>query len=174
MDKIIVLGIGNVLLADEGIGVFAVKVLEECFEFPSSVELVDGGVGSFQLLPYIEKAKKLLVIDAISQGSPPGTLHKFTKETLPKQVLEKLSIHEVSFLDILTLAEMRGFFPEELVVLGLEPANLEMNYGFSDPVKHNFIRLIESVLLQLKDWGIEPVPKKDLHRWEELFSASIP
>lgn len=175
MDKVVVLGIGNVLLADEGIGVLAVKVLEEFFEVPSeNVELVDGGVGSFQLLPYIEKAKRLLVIDAIAKGSPPGTLHKFTKDTLPKQILEKLSIHEVSFLDILTLAEMRGFSPEELVVLGLEPESLEMRYGLSPSVKANFIPLIEAVVSQLKDWGIKLVPKKDLRRWEELFFVDRP
>lgn len=154
-DKIVVLGIGNVLLSDEGVGVKVVQDLESQYAFPENVELVDGGVGSFSLLPYIESAKKLLVIDAISGGKPPGTIYKFKDEEIPYQVIEKLSTHELNFSDILNLAKLRGKYPEELVIIGIEPQSLELKVGLTDTVKQNYKKLLNEVLDQLKEWGIE-------------------
>ncbi|PMP68235.1 MAG: HyaD/HybD family hydrogenase maturation endopeptidase [Thermodesulfobacterium geofontis] len=154
-DKIVVLGIGNVLLSDEGVGVKVVQDLESQYVFPENVELVDGGVGSFSLLPYIESAKKLLVIDAISGGKPPGTIYKFKDEEIPYQVIEKLSTHELNFSDILNLAKLRGKYPEELVIIGIEPQSLELKVGLTDTVKQNYKKLLNEVLDQLKEWGIE-------------------
>ncbi|PMP93678.1 MAG: HyaD/HybD family hydrogenase maturation endopeptidase [Thermodesulfobacterium geofontis] len=154
-DKIVVLGIGNILLSDEGVGVKVVQDLESQYAFPENVELVDGGVGSFSLLPYIESAKKLLVIDAISGGKPPGTIYKFKDEEIPYQVIEKLSTHELNFSDILNLAKLRGKYPEELVIIGIEPQSLELKVGLTDTVKQNYKKLLNEVLDQLKEWGIE-------------------
>lgn len=172
--KIVILGIGNVLLSDEGLGVKVIKILEEFFSFSEEVELVDGGVGGFFLIPYIEKAKKLLVVDAIRGEGPPGTFYKFKKEDLPLNVVEKLSLHELSFKDILSLVSLKGKMPEEIVILGLEPKVLDLGESLSIEIKRNLKNLINEILIQLKDWGIEPVPKKDLHHLEELWSDRIP
>ncbi|MCD6490287.1 MAG: HyaD/HybD family hydrogenase maturation endopeptidase [Thermodesulfobacterium sp.] len=155
-NKIIILGIGNLLLSDEGIGVKIVQDLEARYNFPENVELVDGGVGSFSLLPYIESAKKLLVIDAISGGKPSGTIYKFKDEEIPPQVIEKLSIHELSFSEILSLAKLRGKYPEEIVIIGIEPQSLEFKIGLTEIVEKNYNKLLNEVLAQLKNWGIEP------------------
>lgn len=172
--KIVILGIGNVLLSDEGLGVRVIKILEDFFLFPEEVELVDGGVGGFFLIPYVEKAKKLLIVDAIKGDGPPGTFYKFKKEELPSNIVEKLSLHELSFKDILFLVSLRGKMPEEVIILGLEPKVLELGNSLSLELRKNLKRLIEEILIQLKDWGIEPVPKKDLHHLEELLFDKIP
>ena len=158
-NKIIILGIGNLLLSDEGVGVKIIQDLEARYNFPENVELVDGGVGSFSLLPYIESAKKLLVIDAISGGKPPGTIYKFKGEEIPPQIIEKLSIHELSFSDILNLAKLRDKYPEEIVIIGIEPQSLEFKIGLTEIVEKNYNKLLNEVLAQLKEWGIKPKPK---------------
>ena len=159
MDKVIILGIGNILLSDEGVGVKIIQDLEAQYDFPENVELVDGGVGSFSLLPYIESAKKLLIIDAISGGKPPGTIYKFKDKNIPYQIIEKISLHEISFFDILNLAKLRGKYPEEIVIIGIEPQSLEFKIGLTEIVEKNYNKLLNEVLTQLKNWGIEPKPK---------------
>jgi len=158
-NKIVILGIGNILLSDEGVGVKVIQDLYTCYKFPQNVELVDGGVGGFSLLPYIESAKKLLVIDAISGGNPPGTIYKFKGKDIPHQIIEKISMHELSFSDILSLAKLRDKYPEELVIIGIEPYSLELKVGLSEVVEKNYNKLLEEVLAQLKEWGIKPIPK---------------
>jgi len=158
--EVVVLGLGNILLSDEGVGVKVVQELMEKYEFPDKVEIVDGAVGAFLLLPFIESAKKLLVIDAVSGGKPPGTIYKFKDKDIPSQVMEKISMHEISFSDILNLAKLRGNYPEEIVIIGIEPKSLEMSLELSEEVKKNYEKLLNEVLAQLKDWGIEPLLKK--------------
>jgi hydrogenase maturation protease len=161
MDKkeVVILGLGNILLSDEGVGVKIVQELIEKYEFPENVEVVDGAVGAFLLLPFIESAKKLLVIDAVSGGEPPGTIYKFKDEDIPQQIMEKLSIHEVSFSDILNLAKLRENYPEEIVIIGIEPKSMEMSLELSEEVKSNYNKLLNEVFAQLKDWGIQVIPK---------------
>ena len=158
-NKIIVLGIGNLLLSDEGVGVKIVQNLKAQYEFPENVELVDGGTGGFSLLPYIESAKKLLLIDTISGGNPPGTIYKFKGKDIPHQIIEKISIHEISFSDILSLAKLRDNHPEELVIIGIEPESLEMKMELSETIKNKFETLLNEILSQLEDWEIKITPK---------------
>jgi len=158
-NKIIVLGIGNLLLSDEGVGIKVIQDLVNNYEFPKEVEIVDGGVGSFSLLPYIESAQKLLVIDAIFGEKPPGTIYKLKDEEIPFQIFEKISLHEISFADILNLAKLRGKYPESIVIIGIEPESLEIGLELSKAVKKNYENLLKEVLLQLEEWGIKPVPK---------------
>ncbi len=158
-NKIVVLGIGNLLLSDEGVGIKIIQDLTNNYEFPKEVEIVDGGVGSFALLPYIESAEKLLVIDAILGGKPPGTIYKFKDKEIPIQVFEKISLHEISFGDILNLAKLRGKYPTSLVIIGIEPKSLEIGLELSEVIKKNYNNLLKEVLLQLEEWGIKPIPK---------------
>ncbi|RKX57020.1 MAG: hydrogenase HupD [Thermodesulfobacteriota bacterium] len=162
--KYIILGIGNVLLSDEGVGVKVVQDLKAQYNFPEGVELIDGGVGSFSLLSYIESAKKLIVVDAISGGGPPGTIYKFKiykfkDKNIPYHIIEKISLHEISFSDILNLAKLRDKYPEETVIIGIEPHSLEFKIGLTEIVEKNYNKLLNEVLDQLKEWGIQPKPK---------------
>lgn len=158
-NKIVVMGIGNLLLSDEGVGIKIIQDLTNNYEFPKEVEIVDGGVGSFSLLPYIESAEKLLVVDAILGGKPPGTIYKFKDKEIPIQIFEKISLHEISFADILNLAKLRGKYPTSLVIIGIEPKSLEIGLELSEVIKENYNKLLKEVLLQLEEWGIKPIPK---------------
>lgn len=160
-DKIVILGLGNILLSDEGVGVKVVQDLMKNYQFPETVEIVDGGVGAFSLLPYIESAKKLLVIDAILGGKPPGTIYKFKNEEIPIQIMDRLSVHEVSFSDILNFAKLRESYPEELVIIGIEPQSLSLGLELSEIIKENYKNLLNEVLSQLKDWGVTFICKNN-------------
>lgn len=172
--KIVILGLGNILLSDEGIGVKVIYDLKKNYEFPENVEIIDGGVGGFSLLPFIEKAEKLLVIDAILGNNSPGTIYKFKDKDIPYQIIEKISLHEIDFCEILNLAKLRKKYPEEVVIIGIEPEKIETNLEFSETLKAKYSEFFKAILLQLEEWGIKPVPKKDRHHLEVPFSAEKP
>lgn len=117
---IVVLGIGNILLKDEGVGVRVVERMRERYVFPQNVELVDGGVLGLSLLPVIEDAEHLIIIDAVRKNQEPGTLYRFTGDDIPKRVYQKTSLHQVDLVEALTIAEVLLKRPET-IVLGVEP-----------------------------------------------------
>jgi len=155
-----VLGLGNILLSDEGLGVKALWELKEKYEFSPEVELVDGGTGGLLLLSEFEGVEKLLIIDAISGGKPPGTIYSFSLEELPESVAEKISLHEVSLLDVLQLARLKGCLPEEVRLIGMEPASLEMSTELTEKIKERLPELINLALEELKKWGVEAREKR--------------
>jgi hydrogenase maturation protease len=160
MKKVVILGVGNILLSDEGVGVKTVWELEKKFEFPENVKLVDGGSGGFSLIPFIEEADRLLIIDAILGDNPPGTIYRFTLENIPETVAEKISLHELNLLDILNLVKLRNKLPEEVVIIGIEPKSLEMSLELTPLIKDKQEELIKKVLEELKTWGIFPEEKE--------------
>ncbi len=150
-----VLGLGNILLSDEGLGVHALWELRDRYEFSPEIELIDGGTGGLFLLSEFEGVDKLLIIDAISGGKEPGTIYSFSLEELPQTVAEKLSLHEVSLLDVLQLARLKGCLPEEVKLIGMEPASLEWGGELTEVAKKKLPELINLVLSQLRKWGVE-------------------
>ena len=105
LPNITVLGIGNILLTDEGFGVRVVEKLYETYEFPDHVDLVDGGVLGINLLGVIAEAQHLIVVDAVKNRQPPGTLYRLEKDELPERILLKNSLHQTDFLETLTLCQ---------------------------------------------------------------------
>ncbi len=160
MKKVLILGLGNILLGDEGLGIRALKELEEDFIFEEGTELLDGGTGAFFLLPYLEKTDYLLVIDAIKTGASPGSVIFESIEKLPQETLEKLSLHEVSLLDLLHLLEFKGKKLEKIVIAGIEPKRLEVGTSLSSEVEKSLPCLKEMVLQVLRSWGINYFPKR--------------
>lgn len=107
-----IMGVGNILLADEGFGVHFVRRLEEGFTFPEGVRLIDGGVLAYTLLDEICSCEHLIVIDAIKLTDTPGSIYRFTREELATRLPPPTSAHEVSFPDVLFKAELLGELPE--------------------------------------------------------------
>ncbi len=153
--RTLLLGIGNILLSDEGLGVRAVEELKSRFKFPPYVELMDGGTLGMDLLYFMEGFERLLVIDAVLGGNPPGTLYKFNDEEVKAYFKRKVSAHELGFQEILALADLLGKRPNEIVLVGMEPESLNISLELSTTVKERLHLLIEEVLKQLDDWGIE-------------------
>lgn len=152
--EVLVLGIGNLLWADEGFGVRAVEALNQTYRFAAGVELMDGGTLGLALLPYVEASRRVLVFDAIDFGLSPGGLKVLRDAEVPAWGARKLSPHQNGFNDILALAHLHGRAPEAIVAIGVQPQTLD-DFGGSltEPVR---ARLDEAVALaadELARWG---------------------
>jgi hydrogenase maturation protease len=102
---ILVLGVGNLLLKDEGVGVHVARKLME-MDLPSHVEVLEGGAGGFDLLGEIEGRKKVIVVDTAKAGKPPGTMYRMTTEDIEKAEKPRISLHEIDMTDLLNLADL--------------------------------------------------------------------
>lgn len=149
--RLLVLGVGNVLLRDEGVGVHAVKELMKR-SYPPEVEIVDGGTGGMGLLYFIEDASRLIIIDAVNGGAAPGTIFRFTPEDLEDSLLVSgQSLHDVSLLDVLYLAKVTGVLPPT-VIFGVQPAEISWGTELSSAVAASLPRLLELVHKEIEAW----------------------
>ncbi|MFN3406473.1 MAG: HyaD/HybD family hydrogenase maturation endopeptidase [Caldimicrobium sp.] len=152
--KILLLALGNQLLQDEGLGVKVLERLDKLYKFPPEVSLLDGGTGSFFLLPYLEEADCLLIIDAIEASEKPGTIYFFDLNKLPESYLEKISLHEISFIDILNILKFKGKTFQEIYLVGIVPKSLNPGLELSKEVEEKIDELINLILLKLKEWDV--------------------
>jgi len=156
--SIVVLGLGNMLMADDGIGLAALARLQDEWFISPDVELVDGGTWGMNLLPIIENTDHLLVLDAIDHGREPGTLLRLENDEVPRFLATKLSPHQIDLREVLALAELRGKLPGELVAVGLQPARVEMSTDLSPPVQARLGEMVEEAARTLAGWGIDCFP----------------
>ena len=155
---IMVLGVGNLLMTDEGVGIQVVKRLEDNYRFPENVSVRDGGVLGVNLLGVISEADHLIVVDAVRNGGEPGDLHRLEGEKIPRRILAKNSLHQVDLLEALTLCQALDKVPET-VILGVEPKDIEsVGLELTDPVLERMDDLIDMVLTELDALGVVPVP----------------
>jgi len=157
----LVLGIGNVLWADEGFGVRAVAALNEGWSFPKGVTLMDGGTQGLYLLPLVQSARRMLVFDAIDYGLEPGTLQVIRDDDIPSYLgIGKMSLHQSSFQEVLSLAKLSGQAPESAVLVGVQP-ELLMDFGGSltDLVRARIPEALGIGLAVLAGWGYPATPR---------------
>ena len=150
----VVLGIGNTLNHDEGVGVEAVGRLEARLGPRAGVEFVDGGVMGMNLLILVEECSHLLVLDAADAHRPPGALIELTREQIPLYSGIKLSQHQITFQEVLGLANMRGKLPGHLHLIGAQPADLSLGIGLSPVVEAAMPGLIAKARAVLDAWGL--------------------
>lgn len=150
---VLILGVGNILLKDEGFGIHVVQRLMDR-DLPSHVEVMDGGTSGFDLLDAIEGRKKVVVVDAVQVGQPPGTLYRFTDKDLDERPKQRVSLHEIDMADLLKLCDVVDVEkPEEVVVYGVEAADITTaDMDLSPEVEAKVDRVIELVL---KEIGVE-------------------
>lgn len=166
--KILVLGLGNILLGDEGVGVRVVERLQELYHFPPEVQVLDGGTLALDLLPYVEDADRLLVIDALEMGAEPGAIARLEGDEVPAFLSVKISPHQVGLADLLAAARLRGCYPQQVVLVGVQPWMIEPGLALSPPVAAQVEVLVARVLAELTRWGIEPRLRKSLKASEVL------
>lgn len=153
--RVLVIALGNPLLGDEGVGLRALQALASAADLPPSVELLDGGTAGLSLVPRLRSATRVLVLDAVSAGRPPGTVVRLEGTALVREGLGKMSAHEIGLEDILSASRLSGG-PEEVVILGLEPESLRLGVGLSAPVENAVERLVAAALHQIREWeGLE-------------------
>jgi len=155
MKRITVLGTGNILMGDEGVGVHAIRALRESYSFPEQISLIDGGSMGLDLLPFIENTAKLLIIDAVSSGSPPGTIQVYEGQVIPAVLSRKMSVHQIGVKDLLFALKFMDRAPEEICLIGVEPENMDILLGLSGKMKEVFPALLAAILARLARWGVD-------------------
>jgi hydrogenase maturation protease len=153
--KTAVIGIGNLLLRDEGIGVHTIKALRERFVFPGDVELIDGGTMGLDLLPYIEGKDSLLIIDAVDFNAKPGTIKIIEGGDIKPFLDMKFSVHQIGLPDMLFAAEFTGITPRRICLVGIQPDKIETGLELSETLTGKLDELIDTSVNKLKEWGIE-------------------
>lgn len=158
---IIVLGIGNVLWADEGFGVRCAEILQQRYEFASNVQLIDGGTQGLYLIQHVQCADYLLIFDAIDYGLAPGEMKVVEGEDVPKYLgAKKMSLHQTGFQEVLALAHLTGRYPEEVVLIGCQPEEIEDYGGSLRPLLKAAIELaLQHALVRLRNWGAAPIAR---------------
>jgi hydrogenase maturation protease len=151
--RVVVIGLGNPLMGDDGLGLAALDELRSGYALPPEVELVDGGTWGMNLLPVIEDAAELILIDAIDVGATPGTFVRLEHARLPRYLATKISPHQVDLRDVLALAELRGTLPVDTVALGLQPGSIELRNSLSDVVRTRVDVLARAVVEELARRG---------------------
>lgn len=154
-----VIGLGNPLMGDDGLGLRVCERLVTGWHIPPDVEVVDGGTWGMNLLPTIEDASSLLLLDAIDRGLPPGTPIVLTRDEIPRALSLKVSPHQVDLREVLALAQLRGTLPGRLTMLGVQPQRVELGEGLSPSVEAQVDTVVESALEQLRRWGHECEPR---------------
>jgi hydrogenase maturation protease len=154
--RALVLGIGNLLWADEGFGIRAVEALHQGFAFPEDVVLLDGGTQGLYLLPHVQNADRLVVFDAVDYGLAPGTLKVVRNDDIPAYLgVNKMSLHQSSFQEVLSLAMLSGKSPRDMVLVGVQPGDVR-DYGGSltAAVKARVPEVVAIAADALRSWGI--------------------
>ncbi len=158
---LLVLGLGNLLCGDDGVGVAAVELLRQRYEAPPDARVVDGGTLGLSLLPLLEDARDAILVDAVSTGAPPGTPVRLEGEDVPLAARERLSVHQVGVADLLGGAHLVGRTPERLVLLGIVPESLDLFVGRSVAVESGVADLVERIVGEAAAWGYRFLPRSE-------------
>ncbi|MEJ2068340.1 MAG: HyaD/HybD family hydrogenase maturation endopeptidase [Deltaproteobacteria bacterium] len=145
--KILILGVGNLILKDEGVGVHAVRELEGK-DLPAHVEVIDGGTYLMDLLSVIQEAERIIVIDALKGGGGPGTIYRVTPDDLMAETERALSLHQVGLLEILGMVRQLGGDPHA-VIIGVEPKEIAWGMELTPEVAAKLPKVIEMVMEEL-------------------------
>ena len=153
MPDTLVLGLGNPLVSDEGFGVQAAGRLTEKYEFPDEVEVVDGGTLGLKLLPMLQDADRVIILDAVDVSKPPGTLVRIGWDDVQRALPMKISPHQETVTEVLGMLELVKGKPEDFEIVGVQPGSLEMGLELSPEVEAAMAGALEAVAEILAGWG---------------------
>jgi hydrogenase maturation protease len=155
-----ILGIGNVLMGDDGLGPYAVQILASRYEFPEHVELVDGGTPGLDFLPYISHARSVIVLDTVSSKGDPGTLKIYRdQEIIGSAPPPRLTPHQPGLREALMATELTDASPGEMVLLGVVPETLEQGTTLSEPVLAAVEDVVATVITELERLDAVPTAR---------------
>lgn len=159
MPRIVVLGVGNPLMADDGAGLEALQRLQARWHIPDTVQCLDGGTWGMALLPAFDDADVLLILDAIECGRAPGTIVRISGEHVPRRLPPHLSPHEINLHELFALADLRGTTPAHVVALGVQPTTVDWEVGLTQAVADAIDHLADAAALELRAFGVEVVAR---------------
>nr|WP_113865114.1 HyaD/HybD family hydrogenase maturation endopeptidase [Brenneria salicis]NMN91086.1 hydrogenase maturation protease [Brenneria salicis ATCC 15712 = DSM 30166]RBP66582.1 hydrogenase maturation protease [Brenneria salicis ATCC 15712 = DSM 30166]RLM31972.1 hydrogenase expression/formation protein [Brenneria salicis ATCC 15712 = DSM 30166] len=152
--NILVLGVGNLLLSDEAIGVRIVEALAQRYTFAPPIDIVDGGTCGLELMDAMAKRDHLIVADAVLTGQAPGTVTILRDSEVPALFTRKISPHQLGLSDVLMALQLTEEFPRRLTLIGVEPASLEVHIGLSATVKQALEPALQQVVAALRQSGV--------------------
>ncbi|MGV7218732.1 HyaD/HybD family hydrogenase maturation endopeptidase [Bradyrhizobium sp. UFLA05-112] len=172
--RVLVLGIGNILWADEGFGVRAVEEFHRRYAVPDNVTILDGGTQGLQLVNYLQESDCLIVFDAIDYGLKPGELKLVRDKEVPRFTgARKMSLHHTTFQEVISATDLLGQCPKDLVLIGCQPLDLEDWGGPLTPAVRNQIApAVEVACKILAEWGVEVTPRTAPLRESEWLLAN--
>jgi hydrogenase maturation protease len=157
----VVIGLGNVILSDDGLGVHAVRVLRERYAVGDGVELIEGGTAGLLLLPHLADARRAIIVDAVDAGGAPGTLTRLEGKDWTSAFSIRMTPHEVALEDLLGAVQLSGAWPEELVLLGAQPASIALGTELSAPVAAALDELVDAIASELVAWESASLATRD-------------
>lgn len=161
-EQILVIGMGNVLMRDEGIGVRAVEELECRYELPPQVRVMDGGTTGMELFEPMRGADCLIVADAINADRPAGSLVRIANEQIRAFFQTKLSNHQLGLSDLLALLAFKGETPRHVAIIGMVPEQLENQLGLSAPVSAGLDAMVDMLVAELAAVGASVKPRSEV------------
>ena len=157
MKQITVLGIGNILMQDEGFGVRVVEQLLRQYTFPSNVQVLDGGTLGMELLRFLIGTDQLILVDAVSGNLSPGSIYQFNNDEVKAYFKEKVSMHELGIQDVLAVMDVLEKPVSEIRILGVQPLTIDTSLEMTPIVAKAVDVIVKQVLLVLKEWQVEVV-----------------
>jgi hydrogenase maturation protease len=158
---VLVLGIGNILLNDEGVGVHVINRFQETLVIPDEVQVIDGGTMGLDLSPYFEGKTDVVVVDAIcADGKKPGTIRRFSGSEVMTMLGERISPHQIGLSDLLACTAVDTQLPENIVLLGIVPESLDTTLDLSPTIQAKVDDLVGLIRVELEAVGIALEPKQ--------------
>ncbi|MET0012348.1 MAG: HyaD/HybD family hydrogenase maturation endopeptidase [Sedimenticola sp.] len=172
----LVIGVGNVLMQDEGAGVRAVELLESRYHVPPHVEFLDGGAAGTELLEPMRGKERLIIADCVNTGAPPGTLIRLVDEQIPAFFQTKLSNHQLGISDLLAVLTVTGEAPRHVTIIGMVPYQLENRLGLSEASAERLEEMVRMLVDELALAGITLQPRSEPLRcfWDEQGKLEEP
>ena len=153
--RISVLGLGNILLSDEGVGVHTVNAIKEKYTFSPEIDLIDGGTMALDLLPIFQTQDKILIIDAVDFRKEPGHVGTLEGSKIPSVLNSKLSVHHIGLSDLLFAAKLTRTTPPEIFLVGIQPKSFDVSLEMTDEIRTRLDDIIELALQKLKEWDVK-------------------
>ncbi len=158
--RLLILGLGNVLCGDDGLGGAAAAELHRRYRLPPGVQVMDGGTLGLSLLHYASQPETLIMVDAIQADGPAGTLVRLCGDDVAPAIQSRLSVHQVGVADLLNGLRWTGTGPAQIILLGLVPETIELELGRSPAVAAALPQLVEAIVLEAAALGFELVPRE--------------
>jgi hydrogenase maturation protease len=153
--KTIVIGLGNILLKDEGIGVHVVNAVRERYTFSPEVEILDGGTLGLDLLHYFEGRDQILIVDAVDFKKDAGYIGVIEDDNIPSALFAKLSVHHIGLSDVMFAAKLLDYKPLKIRLIGIQPQSLDVGLDMTERISSKMGELIDKIIMTLKEWNIE-------------------
>ncbi|HGY54253.1 MAG TPA: hydrogenase maturation protease [Caldithrix abyssi] len=157
--NIAVIGIGNILMKDEGVGCHAANLLLSEYEFEPAITIIDAGTTGTDLLPYLEEHDRIIILDAVEFEQEPGFIGSIENDDILARLTTKMSMHHMGITDVLSTAKLLDIVPSQLFLLGMQPKDLSVGMELTEEIRKRLPRMLEVAIMKLEEWGVK-VQKK--------------